>query len=64
MITAPTHNISKADVLLKIARELYELYNSKMNELPYSMNIISELHANEKRELKNIARIASVLIQW
>lgn len=60
MITAPTHNISKADVLLKIARELYEIYNSKMNELPYSMNIISELHANENAN----SRILRGLLQY
>lgn len=60
MITAPTHNISKADVLLKIARELYELYNSKKSELPYSMNIISELHANENAN----SRILRGLLQY
>lgn len=60
MITIPTDNISNAEVLLKIARELYELYNSKMNELPYSMNIISELHANENAN----SRILRGLLQY
>ena len=60
MITIPTDSISNADVLLKMARNLYELYNSKMNELPYSMNIISELHANENAN----SRILRGLLQY
>ncbi len=60
MITIPTDSISNADVLLKMARDLYELYNSKMNELPYSMNIISELHANENAN----SRILRGLLQY
>lgn len=60
MITIPTDNVNNADILLKIARELYELYNSKMNELPYCMNIISELHANENAN----SRILRGLLQY
>lgn len=60
MITIPTDNVNNADVLLKIARELYELYNTKKDELPYSMNIISELHANENAN----SRILRGLLQY
>lgn len=60
MIAIPIESMNSAEVLLKIARELYELYNSKMSELPYCMNIISELHANENAN----SRILRGLLQY
>ena len=35
------------DKLIKVAKELNELYKSKKAALPYSINVIRELHANE-----------------
>ena len=47
MITIPLTTVNNAEKLLEIANELYALYEKKMNSLPYGINIISELRANE-----------------
>ena len=48
------------EVLLRLARELSELYTSKKDALPYSLNIINELHANENAH----SRILRGLLQY
>lgn len=46
--------------LIKIAKELNELYRSKKAALPYSVNVISELHAGENAN----SRILRGLLQY
>ena len=53
-------DLSSNDALLKIARELNELYVSKKEKLPYSINVINELHANENAN----SRILRGLLQY
>ena len=53
-------NVEVNEVLLRIAKELYEVYISKKEALPYSLNIISELHANENAH----SRILRGLLQY
>ena len=48
------------DKLIKIAKELNELYKSKKAALPYSLNVIRELHANENAN----SRILRGLLQY
>lgn len=60
MISIQIDSISNADVLLKVARELYTLYKEKQDGLPYRMNILSELHANENAN----SRILRGLLQY
>lgn len=48
------------EALLCIAKELNKLYISKKEALPYSLNIISELHANENAH----SRILRGLLQY
>ena len=47
MITIPLTTVNNAEKLLEIANKLYDLYEKKMDDLPYGINIISELRANE-----------------
>lgn len=46
--------------MLKVAKELNELYKSKKAALPYSINVIRELHANENAN----SRILRGLLQY
>jgi hypothetical protein len=46
--------------LIKIANDLNELYRSKKAALPYSINVISELHAGENAN----SRILRGLLQY
>lgn len=48
------------DKLIKVAKELNELYKSKKAALPYSINVIRELHANENAN----SRILRGLLQY
>jgi len=48
------------DKLIKVAKELNELYKSKKTALPYSINVIRELHANENAN----SRILRGLLQY
>lgn len=48
------------DSLLKVAKELNELYLFKKAALPYSLNVISELHADENAN----SRILKGLLQY
>lgn len=48
------------DKLIKVAKELNELYKSKKATLPYSINVIRELHANENAN----SRILRGLLQY
>ncbi len=48
------------DSLLKVAKELNELYSFKKAALPYSLNVISELHADENAN----SRILRGLLQY
>ena len=47
MISIPLRTVNNAEKLLEIANELYAMYEEKTNNLPYGINIISELRANE-----------------
>ena len=48
------------DKLIKVAKEMNELYKSKKAALPYSINVIRELHANENAN----SRILRGLLQY
>lgn len=48
------------DKLIKVAKELNEFYKSKKAALPYSINVIRELHANENAN----SRILRGLLQY
>lgn len=48
------------DKLIKVAKELNELYKRKKAALPYSINVIRELHANENAN----SRILRGLLQY
>lgn len=52
--------ITNSDALLHIAAELNELYKQKIKELPYRLNIITELHANENAN----SRILRGILQY
>lgn len=52
--------ITNSDALLHIAAELNELYEQKIKELPYRLNIITELHANENAN----SRILRGILQY
>ena len=51
--------ITNSDALLHIAAELNELYKQKIKELPYRLNIITELHANENANSRILRGILS-----
>ena len=51
---------SNYKLFLKIAKELNKLYASRKKSLPYSVNVISELHANENAN----SRILRGLLQY
>ena len=53
-------NEENSEVLLELARELNELYTSKKDALPYSLNIISELRDDENAH----SRILRGLLQF
>ena len=52
--------MAERDKLIKVAKELNELYKSKKAALPYSINVIRELHANENAN----SRILRGLLQY
>lgn len=52
--------MAETEKLLKVAKELNELYKSKKAALPYSINVIRELHANENAN----SRILRGLLQY
>ncbi len=52
--------MAEQDKLIKVAKELNELYKSKKAALPYSINVIRELHANENAN----SRILRGLLQY
>lgn len=52
--------MEERDKLIKVAKELNELYKSKKAALPYSINVIRELHANENAN----SRILRGLLQY
>ena len=52
--------MAERDKLIKVAKELNELYKSKKAALPYSFNVIRELHANENAN----SRILRGLLQY
>ena len=52
--------MAETEKLIKIAKELNELYRSKKAALPYSVNVISELHAGENAN----SRILRSLLQY
>lgn len=52
--------ITNSDALLHIAAELNELYEQKIKELPYRLNVIAELHANENAN----SRILRGILQY
>lgn len=52
--------ITNSDALLHIAAELNELYKQKIKGLPYRLNIITELHANENAN----SRILRGILQY
>ena len=52
--------ITNSDALLHIAAELNELYKKKIKELPYRLNVITELHANENAN----SRILRGILQY
>lgn len=52
--------MAETEKLLKVAKELHELYKSKKAALPYSINVIRELHANENAN----SRILRGLLQY
>ena len=52
--------MAETDKLIRVAKELNELYWSKKAALPYSINVISELHAGENAN----SRILRGLLQY
>lgn len=52
--------MAETEKMLKVAKELNELYKSKKAALPYSINVIRELHANENAN----SRILRGLLQY
>ena len=52
--------MTEKDKLIKVAKEVNELYKSKKAALPYSINVIRELHANENAN----SRILRGLLQY
>ena len=52
--------MAETNNLIKIAKELNELYRLKKSALPYSINVISELHAGENAN----SRILRGLLQY
>ena len=54
------NKMAETEKLIKIAKELNELYRSKKAALPYSVNVISELHAGENVN----SRILRGLLQY
>lgn len=52
--------MAENEKLIKVAKELNELYKSKKAALPYSINVVRELHANENAN----SRILRGLLQY